>query len=86
MDAKRFFYACAGLLCLALAFHLGATTATAQKAATPEVAAAYWSNSIVLPSGGSAGGNVVVMRNGDIYLQSSSYAPGWVKLGNAVTP
>ena len=28
--AKRFFYICAGLLCLALAYHLGARNATAQ--------------------------------------------------------
>ena len=28
--AKRFFYLCAGFLCLALAYHLGATSATAQ--------------------------------------------------------
>ena len=30
MFAKRFFYVCAGLLCLALAYHLGATNAAAQ--------------------------------------------------------
>ncbi|HEY2953837.1 MAG TPA: hypothetical protein VGK89_01165 [Candidatus Eisenbacteria bacterium] len=30
MFVKRFFYACAGLLCLALAYHLGAGSATAQ--------------------------------------------------------
>jgi hypothetical protein len=30
MVAKRFFYVCAGLLCLALAYHLGAMSATAQ--------------------------------------------------------
>lgn len=30
MLAKRFFYVCAGFLCLALAFHLGARAATAQ--------------------------------------------------------
>ena len=30
MVAKRFFYVCAGLLCLALAYHLGARSATAQ--------------------------------------------------------
>jgi hypothetical protein len=30
MVAKRFFYVCAGLLCLALAYHLGASSATAQ--------------------------------------------------------
>lgn len=28
--AKRFFYTCAGILCLALAYHLGASNATAQ--------------------------------------------------------
>jgi hypothetical protein len=28
--AKRFFYVCAGLLCLALSYHLGARNATAQ--------------------------------------------------------
>jgi hypothetical protein len=30
MFAKRFFYVCAGLLCLALAYHLGARGASAQ--------------------------------------------------------
>lgn len=30
MLAKRFFFACAGLLCLALAYHFGAVTAQAQ--------------------------------------------------------
>ena len=30
MMAKRFFYACAGLFVLALSYHLGAQTATAQ--------------------------------------------------------
>lgn len=30
MLAKRFFYVSAGILCLALAYHLGATSATAQ--------------------------------------------------------
>ena len=30
MLAKRFFYVCAGLLCLALAYHLGARSAGAQ--------------------------------------------------------
>ena len=35
--AKRFFYVCAGLLCLAFAYHLGATRATAQGAATGQI-------------------------------------------------
>jgi len=30
MDAKRFFFVCAGFLCLAIAYHLGVTNATAQ--------------------------------------------------------
>ena len=34
MFARRFFYVCAGLLCLALAYHLGATTATAGRPST----------------------------------------------------
>ncbi len=32
--AKRFFYVCAGILCLAFAYHLGATSATAQGQST----------------------------------------------------
>jgi hypothetical protein len=33
MLTKRFFYVCAGLLCLALAYHLGASSATAARPA-----------------------------------------------------
>ena len=36
MLAKRFFYVCAGILCLALAYHLGAVSATAQSGASVE--------------------------------------------------
>ncbi|OGF08046.1 MAG: hypothetical protein A2W00_09095 [Candidatus Eisenbacteria bacterium RBG_16_71_46] len=35
--AKRFFYVCAGFLCLALAYHLGATSATAQAGAKGQI-------------------------------------------------
>jgi len=38
MVAKRFFYVCAGLLCLALAYHLGARSATAQASSGVECA------------------------------------------------
>lgn len=38
MFAKRFFYVCAGLLCLVLAYHFGAINATAQTPAAGEVA------------------------------------------------
>ena len=37
MLAKRFFYVCAGLLCLALAYHLGASSAAAQYQGPVEV-------------------------------------------------
>ena len=35
--AKRFFYVCAGLLCLAFAYHLGATRAIAQSGAKGQI-------------------------------------------------
>jgi hypothetical protein len=35
--AKRFFYICAGILCLAFAYHLGASSATAQGGVTGSV-------------------------------------------------
>ncbi len=41
MVTKRFFYVCAGLLCLALAHHLGARSTTAQASASIEAAACY---------------------------------------------
>jgi hypothetical protein len=37
MFAKRFFYVCAGLLCLAITYHLGARNATAKPPVVPEV-------------------------------------------------
>jgi len=35
--AKRFFYVCAGILCLAFAYHLGATNARAQGGASGSI-------------------------------------------------
>jgi hypothetical protein len=35
--AKRFFYVCAGILCLAFAYHLGARNATAQSQGTGSI-------------------------------------------------
>ena len=64
MVAKRFFYICAGLLCLALAYHFGAQSATAQAPADPIVGVA------------AAGGNydvvTVVTTNGEVYRGSAS--------------
>ena len=37
--ARKFFYVCAGLLCLAVAYHFGAQSATAQAPDNPVVAA-----------------------------------------------
>lgn len=42
MFAKRFFYSCAGLLCLALAYHLGASNATAKQPSNLEGPAMEW--------------------------------------------
>ena len=39
MFAKRFFYVCAGFLCLAFAYHLGASNATAAKPGSTIIAA-----------------------------------------------
>ena len=61
MLAKRFFYVCAGLLCLALAYHFGAVNATAQAPGNPIVAA------YATPSSA----NVVILSNGDVYVAGS---------------
>ena len=53
MLAKRFFFVSAGILCLALAYHLGASTATAQAPSNP----------IVAPATTGA----FITANGDIY-------------------
>ncbi len=60
MFAKRFFYVCAGLLCLAIAYHLGARSATATQAPGNQVVA-------LAPYGSALW---AVTSNGDVY-----YAP-----------
>jgi hypothetical protein len=72
MFLKRLFYASAAILCLALAYHYGATSAIAQAPGDPVVAAAadgsfYW----------------VVTANGDVYCPRSNVTePTWIKSGN----
>lgn len=61
--AKKFFYVCGGLLMLALAYHLGATTATAQAPGNP-VVSAYFSNQNLA--------NYAVTSNGDVYVSTNS--------------
>ena len=65
---KRFFYASVAVLMLAIAYHLGATTATAQSLATPV--------GIAL----NGDGIVVMDQNGELFYQelisSSSFSKG----------
>ena len=72
MFAKRFFFICAGLLCLALAYHLGATSATAQAPGNPVVAA-------------RAQPDAVVTANGDVYLRGPGGWNDWHLGGNIST-
>ena len=77
--AKKFMYVCAGLLMLAIAFHLGATTAQTQG-----------TGAMTLVSMSSR--DEVVMANGDVYGASEfmSFGQGyyptrWVKVSNVFT-
>jgi hypothetical protein len=70
--AKRFFYVCAGLLCLTLVYHLGARSATAQAPGNPIVTMAAQN-----------GGWGVVTANGDFYISGSPNGGTWT-LGSNV--
>ena len=63
MFAKRFFFVCAGLLCLALAYHQGARAATAQ---TPAPIVGFTSDAGVL----------VMAQNGDMYFRGANLGCG----------
>ena len=65
---KRFFYLCAALLCLSLAFHFGYTTAMAQAPGNPIVA---------MPSS-----DIVVTANGDVYHSTNGVAGPWALYSN----
>ena len=70
--ARKFFYVCAGMFLLALSYHLGASTATAQGSGNPIVAAF-----------GQA--PVVVTANGDVYVSNGGNGgtwTGWVRVTN----
>ena len=73
--AKRFFYVCAGLLCLALAYHFGATSATAQAPGNP----------VVGITNGYNGGLQVVTANGDVYEGVLGSGPVWRLWSNVFT-
>ena len=72
MRAKSFFYVSLGILALALAYHLGAATATAQAPGNPVVAMTPW---------------VAITANGDLYAPLGNPVPGpfpWVRAGNVL--
>ncbi len=69
MFLKKMFYASASILMLAIAYHLGAGTATAQAP----------SNSVVAAYQGSA--HIALTANGDVYVTAQPGEP-WTKVQN----
>ena len=67
--ARKFFYVCAGMLMLALSYHFGASTATAQAPGNPVVA--VW----------SGGDPLAITANGDVY-QSNGQGRNWYRVGS----
>ena len=72
--AKKFFYVCAGLFLLALTYHLGARSATAQSSGNPVVSlsAVYFAEPLMW----------AVTSNGDVYADNGSQGLTWVRRGN----
>ena len=68
---KRFFYASAAILMLAIAFHVGASTATAQAPSNPVVAAPDQFHAFA--------------SNGDEYVDGAGNGRSWVLVGNVFT-
>jgi hypothetical protein len=75
---KKLFYASASILMLAFAYHLGASTATAQAPSNSPVA-------MVSGVGGTTMGanGAIVTANGDVYA-TLNYAD-WFRIGNIFT-
>lgn len=66
--AKSFLFVSLGILALAIAYHFGATTATAQAPGNPVVAA--------------GSNDVVFTANGDVYYNYGSILTTWTLMGN----
>jgi len=75
---RKFFYASAGLLFLALAYHLGVLNASAQGVGNPVVAACQVQN------GGGWLEPVAITANGDVY-KASQNATTWQLVSNVYT-
>jgi len=74
--ARKFFYVCAGMLMLALAYHFGASTAVAQAPGNPVVA-------LIGPYQGAPFASAAITANGDVYSTSiSTLDNGWTFRGN----
>ena len=73
--AKRLFFVCAGLVCLALAYHLGASSAQAQSGAANRIRLMSSTGKIAW----------VVTESDDVYMingestASVSHGEGWTK-------
>lgn len=65
--AKKFFYVSAGMFLLALAYHLGASTATAQAPSNPVVAFS---------------GQTVITASGDVFFASNIPNGPWTLTSN----
>jgi hypothetical protein len=77
--ARSFFYVCLGILALAIAYHFGATTATAQAPGNPVVGFVTTST--------SAGQWQVITANGDIYIAADGTPYHyWGNVFRAATP
>jgi len=70
--ARRFFYVCAGLFLLAVAYALGARSAGAQPPGNP----------IVTVYSATNGESVAILVNGDVYTQSNLSVSPWAHRGN----
>ena len=71
--ARKFFFVCAGLLCLAIVFHFGATTAGAQAPSNPVVSVSFLGNGSTVA--------IALTANGDTYL-SGDAGTSWTRQTN----
>ena len=75
MAARKFFFVCAGLFLLALSYHFGAGTATAQAPGNPVVSIATINNS-------GSFYYTAVTANGDVYTTGQQGVTSWSLAAN----
>ncbi len=79
MFLKKLCYASASILMLALAHHLGASTATAQ---APSNAVVCSVANGATPFSGGSNNQIVVTANGDVYASAQNNATMWMHVSN----